>query len=142
MMTWGGVAKSAVGAIVIVALAVTVAGCGGGSASSSKASSGASTKKKDTSGCLVGASSCAGGSTACTTLQNTIETELANTAKSTVEITVGVSPITSKAKIAKDRQKISKVITQLTAIRAAYLACPGHDPNFDANVKALKTYLH
>jgi hypothetical protein len=29
----------------------------------------------------------------------------------------------------------------VSALRSTYVTCPGHDPNFDANVAALKTYL-
>ena len=51
-------------------------------------------------------------------------------------------PTLTKADLARDRQKIRRAVAQVEALRSTYLACPGHDPNLDANVKALKTYVH
>jgi hypothetical protein len=128
-------------AVIAVALALMAAACGGASASSGKASSGSSSDKH-TAGCLVDASNCDTGSAACKAAEQTIQQALAKTAKPTVEIVAGVSSITRKKQIAKDRQIIRGVIAQVTALRSTYLTCPNHDPNLDANIAALKTYLH
>jgi hypothetical protein len=80
-------------------------------------------------------------SATCKAAEGTIQQALAKTAKPIVEIAAGVSAITSKRQIAKDRQIIRGVIAQVSALRSTYMTCPSHDPNFDANVAALKTYL-
>jgi hypothetical protein len=130
-----------VGTIAVLALALAAPACGGGSATSGKVS-GASTHHKNTAGCLVGAANCNSDSAACKAAERTIQQALGKTAKPTVEIVSGVSAITSKKEIARDRHTIRRVIAQVTALRSTYLACPNHDPNLDANIAALKSYLH
>jgi hypothetical protein len=91
---------------------------------------------------LVGTANCNSGSAACKAAERTIQQALGKTATPIVEIASGVSAITSKKKIARDRRVIRGVIAQVRTLRSTYLACPNHDPNLGANITALKSYLH
>ena len=130
-----------VSGIVLVALTSLLSACGGGSTTSGTASTGSSSHK-NTAGCLVGASNCASGSDACNAAEQTIQLALAKTAKPTVEIVSGPSVVTTKKAIRNDREIIRQVIDQVSALRSTYLTCPNADPNLDANIAALKSYLH
>jgi hypothetical protein len=126
---------------VLMAAGGLLSACGGGSTPTGGLSR-ESSSHKDNAGCLIGSANCdPGASATCKAAEQTIQEALAKMAKPIVEIAAGPSAITTRQAIAKDRQIIRQVIAQVTAVRATYLTGPNADPNLDANIAALKSYL-